>query len=153
MRKYTTKRIFNNILLEIGCKFPLLPGILRAKICNLGGVNFISTKRCFVGDGVLFDHQYPENITIGEHTIITSGVKILSHYYDTNNLDSNHHHMKVGKVVIGRDVFIGMNTVIANSVIIGDGAIIGANTVITKDVSAQTIVAGNPARIIRKRNN
>ena len=151
MKKYTVKRVIKNLFLEFGCKFPLLPGVLRAKICKIGGVNFLNTHRCFVGDGVLFDHQYPENITIGEHTIITSGVKVLAHYYDTTNTDNNHHHMRIGKVNIGRDVFIGMNTVIVNSVCIGDGAIIGANSVISKDVPSNTIVAGNPAKVIRKR--
>lgn len=151
MKKYTIKRIYRNIILEFGCNFPLLTGSIRARLCKLGGVNFSNTRRCFVGKGVIFDHQYPENIIIGEHTIITSGVKILTHFYDTDNIDFNHHNMKIGKVIIGKDVFIGMNTVIVNSVTIGNGAIIGANSVISKDVQPYTIVAGNPAKIIRSR--
>ena len=56
-----------------------------------------------------------------------------------------------GDTVIGNDVWIGQNAVILPGVKIGDGAIIGLNSVVTKDVPPYTIVAGNPAREIRKR--
>jgi maltose O-acetyltransferase len=54
-------------------------------------------------------------------------------------------------VVIGNDVWIGSRTTILPGVKIGDGAIIGASSVVTKDVQPYTIVAGNPATVIRKR--
>lgn len=56
-----------------------------------------------------------------------------------------------GDTVIGNDVWIGQNTVILPGVHIGDGAIIGANSVVGSNVEPYTIVAGNPARVIRKR--
>ena len=56
-----------------------------------------------------------------------------------------------GDTVIGSDVWIGQNAVILPGVRIGDGAIIGANSVVSRDVAAYTIVAGNPARVLRKR--
>lgn len=56
-----------------------------------------------------------------------------------------------GNTVIGNDVWIGQNAVILPGVHIGDGAIIGANSVVGNDVESYTIVAGNPARILRKR--
>ena len=56
-----------------------------------------------------------------------------------------------GDTVIGNDVWIGQNAVILPGVHIGDGAIIGANSVVGKDVEPYTIVAGNPAKILRKR--
>ena len=56
-----------------------------------------------------------------------------------------------GDTVIGNDVWIGQNAVILPGVHIGDGAIIGANSVVGSDVSPYTIVAGNPARVLRKR--
>lgn len=56
-----------------------------------------------------------------------------------------------GNVTIGNDVWIGLNTFILSGVTIGDGAVIGANSVVTKDVEPYAIVAGNPARLIRKR--
>ena len=56
-----------------------------------------------------------------------------------------------GSVKIGNDVWIGMNATILNGVNIADGAVIGACSVVTKDVEPYTIVAGNPARVIRER--
>ena len=56
-----------------------------------------------------------------------------------------------GDTVIGNDVWIGQNSVILPGVYIGDGAIIGANSVVGSDVDPCTIVAGNPAKKIRKR--
>ena len=58
-----------------------------------------------------------------------------------------------GDTVIGNDVWIGQNAVILPGVQIGDGAIIGANSVVGSNVDPYTIVAGNPARVIRKRFN
>ncbi len=55
-----------------------------------------------------------------------------------------------GDTVIGNDVWIGQNAVILPGVHIGNGAIIGANSVVGSDVDAYTIVAGNPARRVRK---
>ena len=56
-----------------------------------------------------------------------------------------------GDTVIENDVWIGQNAVILPGVHIGDGAIIGANSVVGRDVPPYTIVAGNPARELRKR--
>ena len=56
-----------------------------------------------------------------------------------------------GDTVVGNDVWIGQNAVILPGVNIGDGAIIGANSVVGSDVEPYTIVAGNPAKPVRKR--
>ena len=56
-----------------------------------------------------------------------------------------------GDTVVGNDVWIGQNVTILPGVHIGDGAIIGANSVVGSDVEPYTIVAGNPAKVIRKR--
>lgn len=56
-----------------------------------------------------------------------------------------------GDTVIGNDVWIGQNATILAGVHIGDGAIIGLKSVVSSDVPPYTIVAGNPAREIRKR--
>jgi len=56
-----------------------------------------------------------------------------------------------GDTIIGNDVWIGQNVTILPGVHIGDGAIIGLNSVVGNDVAPYTIVAGNPAKPIRKR--
>jgi acetyltransferase-like isoleucine patch superfamily enzyme len=56
-----------------------------------------------------------------------------------------------GDVIIGNDVWIGYGVMILSGVTIGDGAVIGAGSVVTRDVEPYAIVAGNPARLIKKR--
>ena len=56
-----------------------------------------------------------------------------------------------GNTVIGNDVWIGQNATILPGVHIGDGAIIGLDSVVASDVAPYTIVAGDPAKPIRKR--
>lgn len=56
-----------------------------------------------------------------------------------------------GDTVIGNDVWIGAEAMIMPGVRIGDGAMIGSRAVVTKDVAPYEIVAGNPARVIRRR--
>ena len=56
-----------------------------------------------------------------------------------------------GDTIIGNDVWIGQNVTILPGVHIGDGAIIGLNSVVGSDIAPYTIVAGNPAKVIRKR--
>ncbi|CAD6084847.1 CatB-related O-acetyltransferase [Escherichia coli] len=57
------------------------------------------------------------------------------------------------RVIIGNDVWIGVNAIVMDGVTIGDGAVIGAGAVVTKDVQPYTIVGGVPARVIRTRQN
>lgn len=56
-----------------------------------------------------------------------------------------------GNIIIGNDVWVGMDAMILSGVTIGDGAVIGARAMVTKDVEPYAIVAGNPARLIRHR--
>ncbi|MDR1275510.1 MAG: CatB-related O-acetyltransferase [Candidatus Accumulibacter sp.] len=56
-----------------------------------------------------------------------------------------------GDTVVGNDVWIGQNATFLPGVRVGDGAIIGANAVVASDVMPYTVVAGNPAKLVRKR--
>lgn len=61
------------------------------------------------------------------------------------------HPATKGNVVIGNDVWVGYGAIILSGVKIGDGAVIGAEAVVAKDVRPYAIVAGNPAREIKRR--
>lgn len=56
----------------------------------------------------------------------------------------------MGKVRIGRNVFIGINTVIVNAGDIGDGVMIDAGSVVNRDIPPKELWGGNPARFIKK---
>ena len=56
----------------------------------------------------------------------------------------------VRSVVIGDKAWIGFNSIVLKGVSIGERAIVAAGSVVTRDVPAATVVAGNPARVIRE---
>lgn len=148
-RTYGIKRIWHKLLFHVAYNFPFIKAEIRAKIHAAAGVKIAKPSSTFIGQYVYFDDLYPEDISVGEGTIITSGCKILTHFIDPRWSDYN--HMRRGKVNIGNHVFIGMNTVIVKPITIGDYAVIGANSVLTKDVPPYSIVAGNPAKVIKQR--
>ncbi len=90
----------------------------------------------------------------GEHKINTFTTYPFNHPKFLNELGGDGVSWKSfskGNIVIQDDVWIGFNCTILSGVTIGYGAIIGANSVVTKNVEPYTIVAGNPAKIVRKR--
>ena len=82
-------------------------------------------KNTFIGEEVIIRDT-------DEHSIIRDG------YKDTKSIK------------IGNNVWIGMRAMILKGVVIGDGAVVAAGSVVTKDVPNNCLVAGNPARIVRK---
>ena len=109
------------------------------------GKNLTLGNRVFVNIGCTF--QDTGGITIGDDTLIGHGsvVTTLNHGVDPQRRAD----MMPAPVVIGRKVWLGARVTIVPGVTIGDGAIIGAGAVVTKNVPANVIVAGVPAKVIR----
>ena len=78
-------------------------------------------------------------------------------FFETKNgtgqkwLDQNYVNIELPRTHVGNDVWIGSGAIILQGLTIGDGAIVGAGAIVTKDVAPYSIVAGNPARLIRRR--
>jgi len=66
---------------------------------------------------------------------------------------SEHKREKVKRTIIGNDVWIGERAIIKEGITIGTGAVIGMGSIVTKDVEPYAIVAGCPAKVLRKRFN
>ena len=111
---------------------------------------------------------YPDKLIIGKFCQIASGVNFVmsgaNHqmnavttfpFYIFEGWEQNVPPLTEmplkGNTVVGNDVWIGQNVTIMPGVKIGDGAIIGMNSVVASNVEPYTIVAGNPAKKIRKR--
>lgn len=99
---------------------------------------------------VFIDPSRPWMISIGDNVQITRGVTILTHGYDWSVFKGLYGDVlgSAGHVVIGNNVFIGMNTTILKGVSIGDNVVIGADSLINRDVPGNCVVVGNPQRIV-----
>ena len=147
------RRIIGKSCQLIARKMPFIPGKIRVLLQRVHGVQFADWGSTFLGEDVFFDDIYPENICVGRNVRITAGVRILTHHFDTRYKPTPARPFRFyqGKVQIGDNVFIGVNTVIAKPVTIGEGAVIGANSVVTKDVPPNAIAVGSPARVVGER--
>lgn len=110
------------------------------------GKNISVGKNVFINSGCRFQDQ--GGITIGDGALIGHNVVLatLNHDIDPRKRSTMH----PAPIVIGKNVWIGANATVVPGVTIGDGAVIAAGAVVTKDVPANVIVGGVPAKIIKK---
>ena len=102
--------------------------------CHIGAINQI-----IIGDNVL----------IGSNVLITDHSHGINDDEDIDIAPSKRKLYSKGPVIIEDNVWIGENVSILPNVRIGKNSIIGANSVVLKDVPAYSIVAGNPAKVIK----
>ncbi|WP_333652070.1 DapH/DapD/GlmU-related protein [Lacrimispora sp.] len=112
------------------------------------GKNITIGKRVFINAGCKFQDQ--GGITIGDGSLIGHNVVLATLNHDL--APENRGTMHPAPIVIGKNVWIGSNATVLAGVNIGDGAVVAAGAVVTKDVPANTIVGGVPAKFIKKVN-
>ncbi len=100
---------------------------------------------CSVADYCLIGGAAHPLKWVSTSPVFHSGKNILNKNFAT------HDFIITQRTIIGNDVWIGSRAIIKSGVRIGDGAIVGMGSVVTKDVEPYAIVAGNPARLIRRR--
>ena len=89
----------------------------------------------------------------GDHRVDWTTTYPISVRFGLPTADTDGHPKITGPVTVGNDVWIGHGALLLGGVTIGDGAVIGAAAVVASDVRPFAIVAGNPAREIRRRFN
>ena len=99
----------------------------------------------FINFGYTIDRSFCWLVTIGNRVTLAPNVHILAH---DASMKRELGYTKMGKVIIGDDVFIGAGTVILPGVRIGDRVIIGAGSVVTQNIPCGSVAAGNPAKVI-----
>ena len=95
-----------------------------------------------------------KGIFIGDNTLIGANTKILDNDFHPLELEARlmDDKSKIGtrQIVIGKDCFIGCNSLILKGTILGDGCIVGAGAVVSGKFEDNDVIAGNPARVIKK---
>jgi acetyltransferase-like isoleucine patch superfamily enzyme len=168
MIRYRCDRVGRNIVFQ--GTFPLISNRGRIEIGD--HVTFVGRDNLIVGfDIKAIDHplltigshvtigygneiNVARHVVIGDHVRIATGVSIFdnnSHPVDPERRRANvkMELQDTAPVIIQDDVWIGMNTLILKGVVIGEGAVVAAGSVVTKDVPPRTVVAGNPARVVK----
>lgn len=143
------KKILKNMWIKL---------LYREKASSESYIQYLKRKGITIGENVTFhgprttivDVTQPSLIKIGDNVEITSNVTILCHDYAWSVFKQLYGEI-IGsnkKVVIGNNVFIGVNSIILAGVTIGDNCVIGAGSVVTRDIPSNTVAVGNPAKAI-----
>lgn len=125
----------------------ILSGARIGKNCNICAHCFIENN-VVIGDNVtiksgvyLWDEtRIEDNVFIGPNATFTNDIMPRSKVYPES----------YNGIIIKKGASIGANTTILPGITIGEGAMVGAGAVVTKDVAPYSIVAGNPARLLRE---
>lgn len=116
----------------------------------------VSGLPLWVSPRAYLDISGPGSISLGDECVISHDVKLLTHDFSLDRAaerlegkrQDDLEYVRRANISIGDHAFIGMNAMILPGVTIGAGAIVGAGSVVTRDVAVDTIVAGNPAKVV-----
>lgn len=165
--RYLTGHLFSIIMRSSVCFYPLKALILRclgsrigqhSRLCRISFLNIYKTgfsnfevgDNVFIGDETMID--LADKVIIGSNVTIAERVLILTH----TNVGYEDHPLKkkfpdkFAPVQIGNGVFIGAGSLLMPGITIASNSVVGAMGLVLKDVESDTVVAGVPARLIRK---
>ncbi len=130
--------MIKSIIIKIAKKLKLIDDI---SIYRRRGVSIGKNCRFY---NVSIDGGHGYLVEVGDNCILTN-CTILSHDGSTKNYIGK---SRIGKVIIGDRCFIGLQSIILPNVVIGDDCIIGAGAVVTRSIPSNSVVGGNPAKVI-----
>lgn len=107
-------------------------GLKIGKNCKLGSCT-IDPSHCF-------------HITIGDNVTFGPRVHVLAHDASTHVFLG---YTRVANVKVGSNVFIGAHSIVMPGVTIGDNVVIGAGSIVTRDIPANSVAVGSPARVVK----
>ncbi len=138
-------RIGNHVNLSGRSCFYFIHNVTHTPLIEIG-------DHTFIGNGSTLSAG--REIKIGSHCLISALVRI--HDNDGHPLDMTRRreHAPIGDdevapVIIGDNVWVGAGATILKGVTVGEGSVIGTGAVVTSDVPAASVVAGNPAKVVK----
>lgn len=149
--------ITNPANIFIGSNFSALSRLRMETFEEYLGEKF--TPKILIGDNVAFNNDCHigciNRVEIGNNVLGASRIYISDHYHgriecaDLEHIPTERRLFSKGPVIIKENVWIGEGVAIMPGVTIGMNAIIGANSVVTKDIPANAVAAGSPAKVVR----
>ena len=118
----------------------IIVGYHRLKGCDIG-------ENCKISKSAIIDRAHPKGVHIGDNTRVLIEAMILAHDYSRGALEG---HSMWCDTYIGKNCVIGGRAMIMPGVKIGDHVYVAGGAVVSRSVPDHCIVAGNPARIVRK---
>jgi len=143
---YRTKEEMHKLLCELTCcDIPESVGLVPPFSADFGA-NIVIREGAYINAFVSMQDQggifIDEGALIGHHVVLAT----LNH-----ELDAAHRHDLIAKPIhIGKGAWIGAHATILQGVTVGDNAVVAAGAVVTKDVPANTVVGGIPAKLIKE---
>lgn len=120
---------------------------VRSGLLVLERFDFTLGDGVFIGNQCVFDCSAP--IHVGTNVFMASGVILVTGTHAIGPHDLRAGAFTPRGVIIGDGCWIGTRVILLPGVRIGAGAVVGAGSVVTRDVAPDTVVAGNPARLLR----
>jgi acetyltransferase-like isoleucine patch superfamily enzyme len=105
--------------------------------CGFSGTTFVAAK----------------HITVGDRVQIGSNASVVDTDFHPLRPEVRRKNFNAGAsapIVIENDVFVGMDSLILKGVTVGEGSVVGAGSVVSQNVPPSTVVAGNPAQVVRE---
>ncbi len=127
MIKQIFSRILHTLALFIPWGYSLRPALHRMRGVKVG-------KNVWISKSVYIDELHPEDVMIGDNSTIGYRTTIFTHLYFGPKQDKS-----TGKVILGKNVYVGPHCLILPNVTIGDGAVIKGGTVVTRNVPPKTL--------------
>jgi acetyltransferase-like isoleucine patch superfamily enzyme len=110
--------------------------------------NLVIGRLTFVNDGVRFDTSAP--IVIGQHVDIAHDVRFITSTHEVGGEYRRAGRSRENAISVGDGAWIGAGAIVLPGVTIGEGSLVAAGAVVTKSVPANTLVAGVPAKVVRR---
>lgn len=150
-------KINNKFVLQLKiAKLWLLHGIasrvptpdMAAALHRMRGVKI--GRNVYIGNHVHLDLLHPELITIEDYATVGMRTMVFAHVSHWSPFLNTIYHKMTSPVVIGKGSWIAPGCIILPGVKVGENSVVGAGSIVLKDVEPYAVVAGNPAKFIKK---